>query len=271
MVAQEWMSADQAGPGGPVGQPQSGDAGWIIVGATAQGASHEKTGAPCQDAVAWARSDSGRHLVVALADGGGSAPAAEVGARTAVDSVASSFAARVNAAEAEGVTGEQLVQELFSAARAAVAAAASAGQRPITDLATTLCVVLAYRDELCAAQVGDGLVVARSRTGELAAVARPMRGEYANEVVFLTAGDALPTFEVTTLRLDDTDAFALSSDGLRLLVTKQAATGEPYPPFFEDAFAAAAAGASSQAIGKFLERVDDRTGDDKSLILGIRG
>jgi len=274
MPARESTDRDQAVPGGTVGQQQAGDTGWVVIGATAQGTSHQRTGAPCQDAVAWARSASGRHFVAALADGGGSAPAAELGARTAVSSVARFFLATLDTADSLDVSdvgGEQLMREAFTAARAAVADAASASQRPIADLATTLCIVLAHRDELCAAQIGDGLVVARSRTGELSAVARPLRGEYANEVVFLTAGTELPSFEITTLQLDDTDAFALSSDGLRLLVTQHAVTGEPYAPFFEDAFAAVSDGASSQAIAEFLERIDDRTGDDKSLILGIRG
>ena len=56
---------------------------WRAVGLSSQGGSHFKTGDPCQDAHCWRRLPCGT-LVVAVADGAGTAAQADVGAKLAV-------------------------------------------------------------------------------------------------------------------------------------------------------------------------------------------
>ena len=63
------------------------------------------------------------------------------------------------------------------------------------------------------------------------------RPEYANETTFVTGTDALAELRVDTLREDETDAIALSTDGLRYKILDDLATYRPYEPFFEDLFA----------------------------------
>jgi hypothetical protein len=56
---------------------------WQVIGAAVQGLSHQKQGLPCQDALEYGCLPGGL-LLVALADGAGSALHAELGAQAAV-------------------------------------------------------------------------------------------------------------------------------------------------------------------------------------------
>ena len=56
----------------------AGDGGWQVLGASVPGAGHVRGGQDCQDAHRW-RALPGGVLVVAVADGAGSAPRSELG------------------------------------------------------------------------------------------------------------------------------------------------------------------------------------------------
>ena len=56
---------------------------WQVPGVSVKGAAHEKQGLPCQGAYYWRFHRHGRGLLIAVADGAGSAPKAEMGARLA--------------------------------------------------------------------------------------------------------------------------------------------------------------------------------------------
>jgi len=66
-------------------------ADWQVIGAAVQGLSHQKQGLPCQDALEFRCLPDGV-LLVALADGAGSATRSEVGARAAVQVALDSLA-----------------------------------------------------------------------------------------------------------------------------------------------------------------------------------
>src|SRR5438270_66790 len=148
-------------------------AGPVVLAATRVGGSHEAVGVPCQDAYAWAEAGGGV-LVIAVADGLGTAPRSDEGAAIAVE-------AAVNGA---------------LAARAALEAHAEECAVALSDLASTLVFVAVKEGTVCVAQVGDGAVVAEVAEG-LALVSGPDHGEYVNEVVPLTAGSWLEGFRVS--------------------------------------------------------------------------
>jgi serine/threonine protein phosphatase PrpC len=50
---------------------------WQVLGVSVKGAAHEKQGLPCQDAYYWRFHWRGRGLLIAVADGAGSAPKAD--------------------------------------------------------------------------------------------------------------------------------------------------------------------------------------------------
>lgn len=240
---------------------------WRVLGSSVPGTLHIKDGRGCDDAHGWAtRNDL---TVLAVADGAGSRPGTScVGAQVAV-------AAALDAADSPDFSiafvddPDAATAGLVVAAREALSAEAAALGLELTDLATTLCVAVIGRERVTAAQVGDGIAVLGWDDG-LEAVAIAERFEYANEVVFLTAPDALEHMKIgggDTARLR---AIALSTDGLRYKVLNNLTTGEPFEQFFRDAWRyARQTDARSSAISSFLAAVDDQTGDDKTLVLAV--
>ena len=114
------------------------EADWQVIGAAVQGLSHQKQGLPCQDALEY-RCLPGGTLLVALADGAGSATRSELGARaavqTAVDSLASSLE---NGQPAECCDWVEMFWETFESARAALIQLAEERDEPLRAFATTL-------------------------------------------------------------------------------------------------------------------------------------
>ncbi|GGN73401.1 hypothetical protein GCM10010112_42660 [Actinoplanes lobatus] len=240
--------------------------GWALAGGLATGTAHLANDLPCQDRIRWAGGDG--WLVAALADGAGSAAASDLGAETAVRT-AVEVAERL-CHSARPVPPERLLPTIFRATRYRMRAVAAGNRLEPRDLACTLALVVVHGDLMQAAQIGDGVAVVRDADKELSIAAPPMRGEFANEATFLTTGSTIARPPVRTMPVADVDAFALSSDGLRLLITERGATGDPYQPFFDDVFQAVRDGAGDADLTAFLERADDKTGDDKSLIIGVR-
>src|SRR5690606_20966415 len=107
--------------------------------------------------------------------------------------------------------------------------------------------------------------------GALFTAARPQRGEYANEALFLTMANALDLLEVTVYP-HPIRGLAVTTDGL-LRLALSLPEYEPYPPFFRPLLAFVAGAddprRSEADLANFLasERVCARTDDDKTLVL----
>ncbi|HXB65046.1 MAG TPA: PP2C family serine/threonine-protein phosphatase [Solirubrobacteraceae bacterium] len=241
--------------------------GWAVIGAAVRGASHIRDGKPRQDAVGWWQGDG--LLIAACADGAGSAERSDEGSSMAVE--AAIARARSVAARGAPVAREAsvLVRQCMRAARAGVRrVAAEANARP-GAFATTLILCVATDEAVCLAQIGDGVTCVRTLAG-MSSPFRPQRGSYANETTFITTGRRLPHTMLASYAASDVDGFCLSSDGLKLIITKDARTGEPFEPFFADVFGFASRGGRSEGLAAFLEKVEDRTDDDKSLVVAVR-
>jgi hypothetical protein len=246
---------------------------WQVVHARAIGTSHLNSGMPCQDAAGWRRLPSG-YLAIAVADGAGSAPQAETGAKLAV---AMSLAALENIpSNGNAFTAETWAEHIrtaFEAARSALEGEAISTGAPLRDYATTLICLIAGRDGLVIGQIGDGAVVARTPLGDLFTLTEPQRGEYANETIFLTMPDALKQGSFQAIELD-LAGLAVMSDGLIRLALKLP-DYSPFAPFFVPLWAFAARSESSQAYNQKLidflksDRVCSRTDDDKSLVIAV--
>jgi hypothetical protein len=238
-----------------------------VIGATARGASHVRQDLPCQDAVGWWQGPT--MLVAACADGAGSAPRSEEGAQEAVRAVLERVRGVAEQGAAQAQDAEAIARLSMRAARAAVRRLASEEKSRARAFATTLALCVLTPDRLCVAQIGDGIVCIRTQEGLVAPFPAPRR-TYANEAVFITAGRRLPRAILMTYQIGEVNGFCLSSDGLRLVITQNALTGEPFEPFFADLFGFASRGGSSSGLASFLQTVDDRTDDDKSLVVGVR-
>jgi serine/threonine protein phosphatase PrpC len=219
-------------------------------------------------------------LLIAVADGAGSAERSQAGAVCAVE-VAISFleGALTVLVPADEVGWERLLTEAFKQARAAVFALAEADNLSVRDFACTLTLAIANEYWLVTGQIGDGVVVAQTMSGDLITVSPPQRGEYANETHFLISDDALADFDGRIYRQDETietlAALAVMTDGL-LRLALDLTEDRPHAPFFNPLLNFAAnpgdAKDAREQLRAFLDspRVNARTDDDKTLVLAAR-
>jgi hypothetical protein len=245
---------------------------WQVIAASVQGVSHKRHEMPCQDAHAWRILPDGA-LAAAVADGAGSATHAEIGAVCAAQAAVAALADRYGMLGPVGdaTAIRPLLMGALVAAREAVEVAAETHGVTPRDLATTLIVVLATRDWIAVAQVGDGATVAADYAGTLSALTTPPDAEYANETNFLISLDALATAQFT-LRREPAAQVALFSDGLQRLALRMP-EGTPHGPFFAPLLRFAAGAdddeVACEQLSAFLtsSRITDRADDDLTLLL----
>jgi hypothetical protein len=229
-----------------------GLATWRALGASVAGAGHLARGIGCEDASAVDVTDDGT-LLIAVADGAGSAARSSEGSTRAV------------AAAMDALRSGADVCAVVHAARGALEPVAE-GER-MGDLATTLLVVRGGVAGIETAQVGDGAVVLRGGD-ELSVLAADDKGEYLNETVFLTSAGWREALRVDTAEASAVDGIAVLTDGLQL-VALDLATGTPHAPFFAPFFSFVADDGDVEQLVAFLgsERVQARTDDDVTLVV----
>lgn len=244
---------------------------WQAAGISVQGISHLKNRVPCQDAHIW-RKVSGEAIVLAVADGAGSAPLSQVGAaRAAVAAVDWVDELLKEAWPANKAEWRQLLAASLQTAHESVRASAERRKVPARELATTLIVAVATPGLAAAIQVGDGACVVVSDTGEVIALTAPHHSEFVNETIFFTSPDYLDVaqFGLCARRIS---GIAALSDGLQLLALKMP-EAEPHAAFFRPLLRLVADAPNTQAaedaLRAFLrsERITQRADDDLTLVL----
>jgi Protein phosphatase 2C len=246
--------------------------GWQLAAAQQRGTSHETTGDVCQDAYALAML-SPETLIIAIADGAGSATYAEVGAGLAVSRAIEELCARLDEAgnALDETTLKDILYEGVVAARNAVEAEAAARQVSAHDLAATLILMIARPELIAAAQVGDGATVIGDETGKIIGLTLPPLEEYINETTFITSAEALRTTQTIVWRGRAT-RLAAFSDGLQLLCLKWPER-LPHEAFFSPLFDFMRDKTNElQAVHElesFLssEKIKELTDDDLTLVL----
>ncbi len=250
------------------------DVRWRCVGASVRGVSHVRTDTPCQDYFAY-RTLSGGALVVAVADGAGSVAMAREGANLVVEGAlraVSELWARYRPASRKA--WRDLVTRAFEVARKVVARhAARSGVHPF-DYAATLVLAIVTPEMVACGLIGDCAVVVAAQDGSLHSLCKPQRGAYANSTYFATH-QTLGTRLDVQLYEEPVQQVALFSDGL-LSLAMNIDQNQPHAPFFTPLFAfvaeAADAAKAEQDLTDLLdsERVNQRTHDDKTLVLVTR-
>jgi len=250
---------------------------WRILGASVRGTSHIKSGRGCDDAHAYRQQENGT-LLIAVADGAGSAAHSAKGATKAVQTALHA---------AETMLAQQIKPEdedqwrvaldwIFMTVRAKLVeltedGEGQPGRLPLREFATTLLFAIVTPQEIAIAQIGDGAVVVQDVDGNLQSLTLPDHGEYINETTFVTNSDYLKHVQYTILPQRGIQSIALLTDGLQMLAL-DLATNTPYKPFFAPLFKLAAKpDAAEKQLVDFLEseRVCDRTDDDKTLVLAV--
>jgi serine/threonine protein phosphatase PrpC len=246
---------------------------WRIVAASVCGTSHIKNKQLCQDAHHWQILPN-NVLVIAAADGAGSASLGKIGAMIAVETAIehiSSYREIAGETLADDHLLHNLLTETILASRKAIEQEADVSEHLPHDLATTLIIAIATPEMVAVAQIGDGLAVAKDSTGNLLALTIPSSGEYINETTFLTSPDALDTAQIRILRQNIVNIGVLT-DGLQMLALNMV-IGEPHKPFFFPLFEFAANAedkiVAKEQLVKFLcsDRITQRTDDDLTLVI----
>lgn len=232
---------------------------WTVTAAKQAGTSHLRHGEECADAFATASGDG--VLVLAVADGAGSARCGAEGAAHAA-----SRAAEIALQESE-------LRSVFQ--RTLDSLLEMVGERPPADFHTTLLLAVLRDDTLSVGNIGDGWAVVRE-AGTLRAVAAPGRSEYVNETFFLTSRGALDDAVYETVPASGLDAVALLTDGSAWFSidldnrTPSAALFGKLFTFAADASRPAVE--REEELTRFLssEMVLRKTDDDKTMILAVR-
>jgi len=244
---------------------------WKLAAASTAGASHLRSGAPCQDRHAYVV--EGDALVMAVADGAGSASRAERGAEVAVETAVASLAAHLGRGDA---AWDEVVLGAARDARQAVLNMADAEGLPAREYACTLLLLALSGQTGAALQIGDG-VIAYNDGEAWGWLFWPQKGQYANMTNFLVEDDAESKFELTLIQ-ERLAEVAVMSDGLENIAL-HLASQTVHEPFLDAVLAPLRAVAEpgvsasvSRALDSFLksDRISSRTDDDLTLVLATR-
>jgi hypothetical protein len=247
-----------------------------VLAASVCGTSHLKTGVPCQDACHHTILPDGT-LVLAVADGAGSAQLAEVGAsvavRSAVEAVAARWGDMPDSCDADawrvGLT------EALHTTQEALAAEARSQDANLRDLASTLLLTVATADCIATLHLGDGAAVLQDMGDRCLALTTPQIGEYLNETSVITDPDAHDHARIA-VHPGPVQYLCLLSDGLQMLALSMP-QGTPHAPFFTPLFQfidqMKDEATTQEQLTAFLTspRITERTDDDVTLCLAVRG
>jgi hypothetical protein len=244
---------------------------WNIVAASVTGEAHLKQGKGNEDAFCLASRLDGS-LVLAVADGAGSASCGAEGAELATTS-ALKFLSKTEMPTTEE-SWQTLMLETAQHVHEKLEAHAITQEKESRDFACTLLVAILTPFYTIALQIGDGAIVG-TNSETMSRLTKATHGEYASETVFVTSQDYLEHCSCTTVVSENVTGLALLTDGLEP-VAMNLQTDEPFAPFFSPLFQFVCSEKDtfekSQALSELLgsKRISQRTHDDKTLILAVQ-
>ncbi|HEY4171151.1 MAG TPA: PP2C family serine/threonine-protein phosphatase [Reyranella sp.] len=252
---------------------------WRVAMASSIGQSHVTAAQPCQDAHFHleAKDADGKPVVVlAVADGAGSAALAEVGASLACETFGRLVEAYVGKGGRVAAIERPLVERWITGLVYRIELDAKRSGARVQDYSCTLLAAVVGDESAVFVQIGDGAMVISNGTG-WRHVFWPQHGEFANTTNFVTSERAVLAMEF--VRLDEAvEEVAVFTDGIENLVLQKAGK-TAHAPFFDSMFppvrksqASGVDAELSHALDKYLSSptITNRTDDDKTLILASR-
>jgi Protein phosphatase 2C len=251
---------------------------WRVVSACSPGTSHIENGEICQDecfGCAFCAPDGEEYFLGIVSDGAGSSSQGERGAAAACEEGIAVIEQWVQGVGSLSRLTPEAVKSWVLSIRQRICQTAEASGFSPRDFACTLLGAVVGTKAAAFFQIGDGGIVIGD--GDLLSpVFWPDTGEYASMTYFITDEDALGRLRVE-VSLSPPDEVAIFSDGLqRLALVYESQTA--FKPFFEPMFASirkvdpATCAILSDQLARFLDspKVNERTDDDKSLVLASR-
>lgn len=252
---------------------------WRIAAASVTGTSHLAIGAACQDshAVIIIPTAHGDILVVAVADGAGTARAGEIGATLAVRAICEQATEWLQSGRTCEDIDQDCVRNWLDGAREQIADRASEAESDMRDYACTLLAAVIGKNHAAFMQIGDGAIVCRDQEPEWSWVFWPQHGPYVNTTHFATDDAAHNVMEFARGHTCVTE-LAMFSDGLENLAL-HTPTRSAHDPFFNAVFKplrTSQVAGQDQELSQFLSEylsspiVTQRTNDDVTLVLASR-
>lgn len=248
---------------------------WKLLYQSVRGTSHVRTDTPCQDNCLATTLLLPNEAVVILscADGAGSAEHSRLGSERVCSAAISIIADHIGGLNRLPVLSSAEAMQWIDEIQSALKAIAADRAIDIRSLATTLLVAIIGESSGYFLQIGDGVIVFREEQ-EYRYVFWPQSGEYANTTFFVTDAKVADRVQFTHFdrRIDEV---ALLTDGLQTLALSYA-DRSVHGPFFAPLFTAldncTAEDELVAPMTAFLNSspVNDRTDDDKTLVLALR-
>ncbi|MDR3108269.1 MAG: protein phosphatase 2C domain-containing protein [Planctomycetaceae bacterium] len=241
---------------------------WRVSGASVIGTSHTKSKTVCQDA--WAAYRTQTVLSVCVCDGAGSAMFSDEGATLVSKFLTQLFADKFKFAF---YRPKKFVRLAFSIAKNKLRKIAAG--RSLREFACTVVLAAIHADgRWLTLHLGDGGIIARFDENKFRVISPPLKGEFANETVFITSFGASRCVNINRsgIRAKNLTGLALFSDGLeRILYNHQtyevALAVENMMTWQDKADEQRISGAIKQNITEVFRQ---KTDDDCSLIITTR-
>jgi hypothetical protein len=249
---------------------------WKYGFASVAGTSHKKHSLACQDscrAEVFSGPQGEAILLAVASDGAGSAAYANLGSVLACDLLVDEVRAHFDAGKSWAKLGDDFISGWI--AKFQGLAANWSGDSP-REFACTLLAAVVGREHAAYFQIGDGAIIASRGEDEYHCVCWPQQGEYANSTNFLTDDDAADKI-YCEFKTSGIDEVALFTDGIQNLVLDYR-TRSAHAPYFASMFAwlrphrTGYSRELSDSLVAYLnsDKINERTDDDKTLILATR-
>lgn len=254
---------------------------WKYAFSSVAGTSHTDLGTTCQDfsqSELFKTSEGTEALAMVASDGAGSAKQSEVASALACARLLQEFKLHFECGGSVTGVDRDFATNWLVSFQNEIKARAQHEELDARDFACTLLAAVIGTD--CAAffQIGDGAIIVSSPEDptQYDYVFWPQQGEYANQTYFITDSDATKNIQHSLTR-GYLDEVAIITDGIQGLALHYASMSV-HSAFFEPIFSwlrtASEHDSNSLAapIISFLnsDRVNERTNDDKTLMLATR-
>ena len=249
--------------------------------ASAVGTSHLASGLPCQDShFHLTLNDVAGHpvTILAVSDGAGSASEAAIGSALTCQTFVKLVADYISAGGLVDNISRDLASRWLAGVVYRLSLKSWGEDKDPRDYACTLLAVVCGERATVFLQIGDGaIVISDGWTTAWRHVFWPQHGEFANTTNFITSEDALEVMEFHKTT-EPVVELALFTDGLENLVLHKA-NKTVHAPFFDSMFPSVRGSRAtgedaglSRALAQYLStpRINERTNDDKTLILATR-
>lgn len=252
---------------------------WRYAHASVIGAAHVGQNTICQDRFLCRaiETDDGEILIAAVADGAGSTTSGQIGAEIACiffGEQATEFLKSANAS-VKSLTpefGKRWIEYL----QKKIAVVALEAEKPVREFASTFVGAIVGRGGAAFYQIGDGAIV-YSVSGAASSYrfgVEPAESEYVNTTDFITDTAAAERLRFNFIE-EAIEDLILFSDGI-FAVAVDYQTTKPHEPFLMPMIAPLRNGKNinelNEKLAHFLAspRIDEKTDDDKTIILASR-